>query len=401
MTVLIDPPNVSGHGRWWSHLVSDLSHEELHRFADELGIPRRGFDRDHYDIPAERYDDVVAAGASPVSSRELLERLRAAGLRRRKSQTLAPRRPGRALLRAERLHAGDRVAVVAPAGPVPTNRLAEGVRVLESWGLEVVVGAHAGTTYDRLPHLAAADADRAADLTAAWTDPAVQAVVCARGGYGSQRMVDLLDWQLLAHAGPKILLGFSDITGLHQAFGARLGLSTLHGPVVTSLGAADGASAEHLRRLLFEPASGLSLTPHPATTLVPGEAEGVLVGGNLTLLASEIGTGTAMSVTGSILMVEEVGEAPYRIDRMLTQLLRSGWLEEAAAVAVGSFVDCGDPDVVRALLVDRLGSLGVPVLTDLAFGHDRPNLAFPLGVRADLVAGDREGSLVVRDTPLL
>src|SRR3954449_1837269 len=118
VTLLIDPPNSPGHGRLWSHLASDSSYEELHRFAQGLGIPQRGFDRDHYDVPAERYEAVVAAGAVPVSSRELIDRLRKAGLRRRKAQTPAPKRPGRPLIRAPRLQPGDRVAVVAPAGPV-------------------------------------------------------------------------------------------------------------------------------------------------------------------------------------------------------------------------------------------------------------------------------------------
>jgi hypothetical protein len=140
----------AGHGRLWSHLASDSSYAELHRFAQSLGIPRRGFDRDHYDVPAERYDEVVAAGAVPVSSRELIDRLGAAGLRRRKSQTLAPRRPGRPLLRARRLSRGARVAVVAPAGPVPDERLEAGLAVLRSWGLDVSVGEHERGSHERL-----------------------------------------------------------------------------------------------------------------------------------------------------------------------------------------------------------------------------------------------------------
>ena len=125
MTLLIDPPNAPGHGRMWSHLASDSDFEELHRFAAALGIPPRGFDRDHYDIPAERYDDVVAAGAVPVSSRELITRLKAAGLRRRKAEALAPKVSGRSLIRAERLRPGSRVVVVAPAGPVKLDAMPE------------------------------------------------------------------------------------------------------------------------------------------------------------------------------------------------------------------------------------------------------------------------------------
>jgi hypothetical protein len=251
VTLLIDPPNAHGHGRLWSHLASDTSYAELHRFAQSLGIPQRGFDRDHYDIPAERYDSVVAAGAVPVSSRELIARLLAAGLRRRKAETLAPKKAGRSLIRAARLRPGDRVAVVAPAGPVLPDRLDRGLAVLESWGLSVTVGAHARGVHERFGYLASDDAARADDLMRAWCDPDVQAVFCARGGYGVQRMVDLLDWESIAAAGPKVLVGFSDVTALHQAFATRLGLSTVHGPVVTSLGSGDDESRAHLRSLLF------------------------------------------------------------------------------------------------------------------------------------------------------
>ena len=138
--ILIDPPAVPRWDRLWSHLASDSSYDELHRFAQTLGIPPRGFDRDHYDIPAERYASVVAAGALPVSSRELIVRLKAAGLRRRKAETLAPKKPGRSLIRARRLVPGDRVAVVAPSGPVPADRLDAGLAVLASWGVDAVPG---------------------------------------------------------------------------------------------------------------------------------------------------------------------------------------------------------------------------------------------------------------------
>jgi len=297
--VIIDPPNAAGHGRLWSHLASDTSYAELHRFAQSLGIPQRGFDRDHYDIPAERYDAVVAAGAVPVSSRELIARLLAAGLRRRKASTLAPKKAGRSLIRAGRLRAGDRVAVVAPAGPVVPERLDRGLAVLESWGLSVSVGEHTRGVHERFGYLASDDAARADDLMRAWCDPEVQAVFCARGGYGVQRMVDLLDWESIAAAGPKVLVGFSDATALHQAFAARLGLSTIHGPVVTSLGSGDDESRAHLRALLFEPAPGVSLTPSSVETVVGGRAEGVLVGGNIAMLASEVGTRNSLRAASS------------------------------------------------------------------------------------------------------
>jgi muramoyltetrapeptide carboxypeptidase len=401
VTLLIDPPNSAGHGRLWSHLASDTSYAELHRFAQALGIPQRGFDRDHYDIPAERYDAVVAAGAVPVTSRELITRLKSAGLRRRKAEALAPKKPGRSLIRASRLRRGDRVAVVAPAGPVQAGRLDAGLAVLESWGLDVQVLEHARGTDERFGYLAADDAARADDLMRAWCDPAVQAVFCARGGYGVQRMVDLLDWESLAEAGPKALVGFSDVTALHQAFAARLGLSTIHGPVVTSLGGGDEESREHLRSMLFEPVAGTALTPAGAVPLVAGTAEGVLVGGNIALLAAEVGTSNSLRAADSIAVLEEIGEEAYRLDRLFTQLLRTGWFDGVRGVVLGDFTDCASPEAVQDLVLDRLGPLGVPLLWGAPFGHEPRNLAFAFGVSAVLDADSDAATLHLREPPLL
>lgn len=387
MTLLIDPPNSPGHGRLWSHLASDESFEELHAFARTLGIPPRGFDRDHYDIPADRYDSVVAAGAVPVTSRELIGRLTAAGLRRRKGDVLRPRPHGRPLVRAPRLSRGSTVAVVSPAGPVPEDRLDRGLDVLRSWGFDVREMPHVRGRLDHAGYLSGSDTDRAADLMQAWCDDEVAAVVCARGGYGTQRIVDLLDWRALAAAGPKVLVGFSDITSLHQAFASRLGLSTVHGPVVTSLGAGDDASRDHLHRLLTAPETAMSLTPQPVTTLVPGRGAGVLVGGNVALLAAEVGTPTSMPASGAIAVLEELDEEVYRLDRMLTQLLRAGWFDGVRGIALGGFDGCGTPHAVRALMTDRLVPLDVPMLWDVPVGHGPRNLALPLGVPALLDAG--------------
>jgi muramoyltetrapeptide carboxypeptidase len=398
LTLLIDPPNSQGHGRLWSHLASDESFDELHRFAEGLGIPPRGFDRDHYDIPAERYERVVAAGATPVSSRELIDRLRRAGLRRRKGQPLAPRKPGRTLARAERLRVGDRVAVVAPAGPV-TDSFDEGLGVLQSWGLDVRVAKHVRGRHERFGYLAAGDAARAGDLMRAWCDPSVRAVFCARGGYGAQRIVDLLDWEAIAAAGTKALVGFSDVTALHQAFSARVGMSTIHGPVVTSLGAGDNASREHLRSMLFSPAPDTTITPVPARTVVGGRAEGVLVGGNVALLAAGVGAEGSQSAADSIAVLEDVGEELYRLDRLLTQLLRSGWFDGVRGIALGQFTACGSPEQAGDLLLERLGPLGVPMVGDVPVGHGDRNLAFPFGVPAALDAD--AGTLVLREPALL
>jgi muramoyltetrapeptide carboxypeptidase len=186
---------------------------------------------------------------------------------------------------------------------------------------------------------------------------------------------------------------------LHQAFAARLGLSTIHGPGVSSLGAGDEESRAHLRSMLFEPAEGTTLTPTPARTLVPGRVDGVLAGGNITLLAAEAGTRTWRPATGCIAVLEEIGEVAYRLDRLVTQLLRAGWFDGVRGIALGDFTDCVSPEAVHDLAMDRLAPLGVPMVIGLPVGHERRNLAFPLGVPATLDAD--AGTLVLRRAPLL
>jgi muramoyltetrapeptide carboxypeptidase len=390
VSVLIDPPFWPAHGRLWSHLVSDSSLQELHDFAAAAGIPVQAFDRDHYDVPAEAYDRLVAAGAEAVPGRELVTRLQRAGLRRRRLASPGRRQPGQALLRPARMQPGAVVAVVAPSGPVPSDRLERGLSALRGWGLRVRLGHHVTDRDPRLPHLAGVDAQRRADLEAAWTAPDVAAVWCARGGFGSHRLVDGLNWTAMADAGPKLLVGFSDITALHEAVNGRLGVVSIHGPVVTSLPDASPEATEHLHQLLFAPdRAGEPFTGVRLRRVVGGRASGVLTGGNLRVLTASLGTRLSRPARGGIVVLEDVGEAAYRIDGMLTQLLRSGWFDGVRAVVTGGFTDTGEDDdanIIAAVLADRLGHLGVPVVSGAPFGHVPDNRALPLGAAATLDA---------------
>lgn len=294
-----------------------------------------------------------------------------------------------ALTRPPRLRPGDRVAVVAPSSPVERRTLEAGIAVLrEDWGLEVTVGRHVLDVHPELDYLAGTDADRARDFQEAWCDPAVRAVFCARGGYGAQRMTGLLDWTALRAAGAKVLLGYSDITVLHEAVATRLGLVTLHGPMpATAAFTREKAALERLRRTLFEPESVLELTSPAAAGLLPGRAEGVTLGGCVSLLSDDLGSPTARrSAAGGILLIEDIGEQPYRLDRCLSQLLNAGWLDGVAAVAAGSWADSDPYPEIRAVLVDRLGPLGVPVVEELGFGHGPDPLTLALGMPAVLDA---------------
>jgi muramoyltetrapeptide carboxypeptidase len=305
----------------------------------------------------------------------------------------------RELQRPPRLAPGARVAVVAPSGPVAEDRLAAGLDILRGWDLDPVLQPHVLDRHGALGYLAGTDADRAADLQRAWCDPDVAAVLCARGGYGAQRMVDLLDWEAMRAAGPKVLVGFSDVTVLHRAFAARLGLVTLYGPVASGADFVKNTrTQEHLRATLFAPETVRTIAAG-GPALVPGRVRGVTLGGCLSLLAADLGTPLAPPVAGGgLLLLEDVGEQPYRVDRLLTQLLRSGRLDGVAGIGLGSWAACGPYDELRAVFADRLGDLGVPVLEEMGFGHCDGALTVPFGVAAEL---DATAGTLTLDEPAL
>ncbi|WP_030561011.1 S66 peptidase family protein [Streptomyces aureocirculatus] len=307
--------------------------------------------------------------------------------------------PTAPLARPPRLLPGARVAVVAPSGPVPEDRLQAGLDLLRGWDLDPVVAPHVLDPHPEFGYLAGTDADRARDLERAWCDPSVSAVFCARGGYGAARMVELVDWNALRAAGPKVFLGFSDVTTLHEAFALRLGLVTLHGPMVAGADFLKNAQAqEHLRRTLFEP-EAVQVIASPGRTLVGGRARGVTLGGCLSLLSADLGVPAARrSARGGLLFIEDTGEEPYRLDRCVTQLLRAGWLEGVAGIALGSWEECGPYDAVRAVLLDRLGDLGVPLVEDFGFGHCDGALTVPFGVPGEL---DADTGMLRLDVPAL
>ncbi len=287
---------------------------------------------------------------------------------------------------------GARIAVVAPAGAVAgpsgegADRLDAGIEVLRSWGYEPVPGPHLrGRHRD---YFAGTVPERAADLRWALTDPTIDAVAFARGGFGTAQLLPFLPWDRLDE---RAVIGFSDATALLVALGARTGSRRprgVHGPVVSSLGGLPGgreleaASVAALRDLLAGGGPGkLSgrLLAGP-----DGAVSGQVVGGNLTVLASLAGTPWALRAAGAIVVLEDVGEAPYRIERAVGQLVDSGALRGAVGVAIGEMDGCGDPATVEAALLARLGSLGVPIVGGLPVGHGTRNRAFPIGARGRL-----------------
>ncbi len=308
-----------------------------------------------------------------------------------------------ALARPRRLQEGDVVRIIAPSGPIDPANLDAGIGLLSSWGLTVEVGEH---VLDRHAYyLAGTDAARIADLARAWCDPRVAAVICARGGYGLHRILDWVEWDTLRAAregeDAPVLVGCSDATTLHEAVGTRLGVVTLHGPMAASSRfLEDDESQGHLHDVLFGlegscgPISGMDVR-----TLRGGRAGGVLCGGNLTCLAAGVGSFTAReSLAGGIVVLEDVAEPPYRIDRMLTQLLRAGVLDGIAGVAGGTWVGCGNPEQIDSILVERLGPLGVPILSGLDIGHGKRNFTIPLGATGAL---DADAGMLWWPSPVL
>jgi muramoyltetrapeptide carboxypeptidase len=279
------------------------------------------------------------------------------------------------------LQRGSRVRVIAPSSPFDRTLVLRGMgwlgeryRVEFDWSM-----------FDRSGFLAGSDRRRLDELDRALSDPTLGAIVAARGGYGLTRIAHLADYSaLLRH--PKWIVGFSDITALHVE-ALSVGIASLHGPNAAGLGRSDAWTRAGFVSALEEPTAPRvfdGLCP-----LFPGTASGVLAGGNLSLLFACQATGRLHLPAGSILVLEDVTEASYRVDRMLSALLASGALDRVAGVVVGDFTDCPEgPHRVPLLtvLTERFGQLGVPVVKGLRFGHERWNDFVPLGVHAELDA---------------
>jgi muramoyltetrapeptide carboxypeptidase len=291
------------------------------------------------------------------------------------------------LVRPPVLRSGDLVMLVSPSSPARRERIDAGIEILSGWGLKAVFAPGA---LDREGFFAGSDAARLAGINAALRDPDVRGVICTRGGYGAQRIVDGLDIDAV-RADPKVLAGFSDITALQLALWQRAGLASVHSPMMAwNAERTGGVSAESMRSALMS-TDPVVLAARPDEETSPLRidgpiAHGRLLGGNLCLLAATIGTPDMPDLSGAILLLEDVDEAPYKVDRMLTHLHRCGALAGIAGVAVGQFTGCADgwATSIVDVLGERLGNLGVPVLGGLPIGHGRDQLSTPVGVPAAL-----------------
>ena len=311
----------------------------------------------------------------------------------------APARAGAQPAKPPRLRTGDTVGLIAPAGFVDDAFDLDLVReTILAMGLKPKAAPHLGS---RSGYLAGTDAERAADVNAVYADPDVRAVFAVRGGWGCARILPLLDYTAIRRT-PKLLVGFSDITALHLAFAARAGFTTIHGPNASA--SWSSYSWDAFRAVAFDGATPTFTNPlgHEdrlvqrigrIRTFRPGVARGRLLGGNLTVLAALVGTPYLPDFNGAILFIEDVGEQPYRIDRMLTQLSLAGILGKLKGVVFGQCTDCdpGGPSyggfTLSEVLQQHLEPLGIPAFQGGQFGHVANQYSLPLGIEAELDAG--------------
>jgi muramoyltetrapeptide carboxypeptidase len=291
------------------------------------------------------------------------------------------------------LRPGDLIGVLSPAAAVDEPSLRSGMRVLEQAGFRVCLGPAA---LKKSGYLAGTDHERIADLHAMFLDPAVQAIIASRGGYGAGRLLPLVDPAVIG-AHPKIFVGHSDLTFLLNDFVQRGGLVAFHGPMIAGLAQRSDAVAALVAML-----SGDRLGWHQASQVViqPGTAEGVLVGGSLSVIVAMLGTPYALHTRERLLFLEDVNEKPYRIDRMLTQLRQAGALDGVAGVVFGEMAGCRAAEnervTVRDVVAEAFANAPYPVAYGLPSGHGQGTLTLPLGVRARL-AGER---LTLLESPL-
>lgn len=311
------------------------------------------------------------------------------------------------LIKPPQLQPGDVMGIIAPASAPPDPQAVDRVvEQVERMGFKAKLGRH---VRERLGFLAGTDRERADDLMRMFSDARVSGIICLRGGYGTARLLERLDFKVIRE-NARVFCGYSDITSLHCALLAKAGLVTFHSPMLN-----EGLGSEGYPKFSVKAFQRTVMNAEPAGSIaagVPGKtkieivrrgvAEGRLVGGNLSVLATTLGTPHQPEFRGRILFIEDVGEAPYRLDRLLTHLLNAGVLQQVAGVAVGVNCECEDPKAKTAgeyrqsaadVMRERLAPLGVPVVMGLPFGHQPINATIPVGVRAQLDAV--RGELVV------
>ena len=299
------------------------------------------------------------------------------------------------------LKKGDKIALISPAGPVAAEKFANAVSNMENLGLVPVYNEIARSTYG---YFSATDEQRLADLHWAFANPEVKGVWCLRGGYGCTRLLPYIDYGVIKK-NHKVFIGYSDITALHHAFYQKCGLQTFHGPVASSQLFSE-YTLQQVKAMFFEGQTEFQVSPHIQTEekyrqeikmLFPGKAEGRLTGGNLTLLAAMAGTQFAPSYKHKLVFIEEVGEKPYRIDRMLTQLSQASDITKCSGIIFGTFYDCEVKTEENSfnlieVLQDFVNKIKKPAIYGFPVGHVPDMVTLPMDAQALL---DADGNSVI------
>ena len=284
------------------------------------------------------------------------------------------------------LKRGDKVGVVAPANKVDREKTLSGTQILEKWRLEVILGLHVFNSYHQF---SGTDEQRLADLQSMIDNPDIKAIFMARGGYGSTRIVDRINYNSL-QLNPKWICGFSDITAFHLSL-YRHDIASLHSPMPSTFHYSNSNSMEKMRQFIFGESIVIQTGQHPENRI--GEARGRIVGGNLSVICTSIGTSSEISTPGNILFIEDVGEQLYHLDRMMVQLKRTGLLSGLAGLIVGQFSEMEDNEVSFGLnsnqiIHSHIQEFDFPVAYNFPIGHTSENIPIPIGMEAVLTVDE-------------
>ena len=284
-------------------------------------------------------------------------------------------------LKPPRLKRGDTIGIVAPASHFDLEKFNRGIAVLESMGFNTSVPEG---LFNKKGYFAGSDLERAEMVNRYFADTTIKAIMCARGGYGSIRILSLLDYETI-QKNPKIFVGFSDVSALLSTLYLRCRLVTFHGPTVTTLGNSDNMTKDSLLSMITS-GEKPEIAMESGITIQPGSASGPVLGGNLNTLCHLLGTRFQPDFKGCILFLEDRGEAPYRVDRMLSQMKLAGCFNRLAGFILGTFEDCGNTDDIIRIAGDIFKDDKIPILAGLEVGHGKRNLAIPTGLNATLNA---------------
>jgi len=279
----------------------------------------------------------------------------------------------------ERIAPGDAIGIIAPASPFDKTQLLKGISIIEQLGFQCVFSKD---IFKSVGYLAGSDFHRAELFHSVFADNSIKAVWCARGGYGSLRILSLIDYNVI-RSHPKIFIGSSDVSALLNTIHSRCNIVTYHGPMIASLSDASDITIQSLSDVLFA-SQVLSIHPKNPLVIKTGKASGIVSGGNLTTLCHLVGTPYQPDFSKHLLLLEDTGEAPYRIDRMLTQMKVAGLFSNIAGIILGSFLNCGNMHDVISIFDDIFSDTNVPILAGFDVGHGEPNLMIPIGVAANL-----------------